>query len=239
MILSSAYEFLQLLVGVVGIFVLIYELFKNFEKIKKAYKKFKKEVCEINFAELILFGIISTFLGGLLYNIICDGTLGGSGKEPHGIKALVWGALTNLPSVIILLRANSKISILHISSQFIIYSSFLFGVTIGGWTFYDFPISGFIGIRAYLSSHNFDCVWIEGLCGLLWSTLIGFCGFFCLQICRLSLGLRHNLHLSIAEFIIEILTTVIITSLSIVCFVIVFGCNSQFDTARGVIAQSH
>jgi hypothetical protein len=229
-------DFLKLFIGITTILGFVYKLLFDFKKLKEAYCLFKKEVCQVRFPEIVLYGIFSAFLGGLFYNLVFHGNLGGTGQEPHGLSALFWGATANVFSFLILILINKRISNIPWRRQIFIYGAFLLGITLGGWTYYDLPLAGHVGFRSLIENKLNGCIGVEGMIALLWSGIIGTFGFAFLYIAKLCFGQKYEMNFSFAGLVMAIITTIIVTTLAIMCFVVVFPCLPQFNSARGIIA---
>jgi hypothetical protein len=203
---------------------------------------------ELNFYQLAFWAIAASLVGGLLWGLvnglnvkwrfINGAPLGGSGNEPHKLSAVLWSMVTIFPLLSTLILLNVHYSFVDFGQQLATYAAFYAGCALGSWCFYDFPISGTIGIRDYLekrrqSSRGVTEVWL----GFLWPLLVAVPAFGLLWLTRIVLDpSKVGFWSSLVTFLAQVGTVVILTGLSVVAFLLTLPLNSRFDSARGIIA---
>lgn len=142
---------------------------------------------EYFFYVIFFWAVVSSLLGGLLWNVAFNGTLGGSQSEPHSIAAIIWPIATNLPVVVTLIVLNRKY-LLKIPNQVKLYVVFLAGMVVGSLIFYDLPIYGNSGFRQYFETRNMSFAEKEFWLVLIWSSLLTIPGFLLVGLTNLLLS---------------------------------------------------
>jgi hypothetical protein len=187
------------------------------------------------FYELWFWGIVSAAFGGILWGFLWKQSIGGPGNEPHGIWAILWPLFTILPGLLVLAILNWKYQFLPWKIYCMSLIPWIVGTMIGSWIFYNLPINGFIGFREYIQSSSTELQ--EFWLAIIWSTLISFPAFLCLTIFQFR---RSNFSAAIKRLWSSLIQpsglTVVITTLAVGLFLLVYPDQTKFDQARGIVA---
>ncbi|MBM9616591.1 hypothetical protein JWJ90_20195 [Desulfobulbus rhabdoformis] len=187
------------------------------------------------FYELCFWGIVSALIGGFIWGLFWEQSIGGAGREPHGIWAILWAFVTNLPGLLVLVALNRKYHFLLWKERLLPCAAWLSGIVIGAWVFYDLPLAGFNGFREFFLNNSFDLaeLWLV----IIWSALVAIPAFFFFAVSKRS---RNNTPFSLTVFWAGVVRpsglTVLVTTLVVGAFMIVYPDQSQLSQARGVLA---
>ena len=172
---------------------------------------------DLNFYFLLVWGVVAAIVGGVLWAIaqrVCpslmfvgvDSTQAGEAfqtlrwaTEPHGIAAIVWAVVTNLPMVILLIIIARRFSLISVRDAVIVSLCMLFAVSIGSLLFYDIPLYGYDGFRSLISSMNLGYWEREIYIALLWSGLLSILAFGLVYIVS-RLGMIPSLPVSFRHY---------------------------------------
>ena len=86
---------------------------------------------------LFSVGACSSILGGAIWGALRK-NLGDKG-EPHGIKAIYWSIVTNVPTIGFFTRIGRKVFTAPVITLSILSIATLIGFSFGSWFFYSFP----------------------------------------------------------------------------------------------------
>lgn len=216
---------------------------------------------DFDFFILFFWAIIAAFLGGLPYNILVmirnskedkedqvlddelterdkkDQVLGGEDNEPKGLYAALWGFLTNLPTVLILIFLNISYDFLVIQHQFLLSTGFLLGVTVGSAVFYDSALNANKGIRKRFDKEAIPSfVKREIYLAFIWSAFLSL-GFLFLAIARfVYIPGPINVGFSLLIVLLQTVFCIMLTTTSVASFVFLFPSYKRYETARGIVA---
>lgn len=185
---------------------------------------------------IFLLAIGTAVVGGIVWNTIFRGTLGGR-LEPHGSYAMLWAFITNFPSVITLVLLNVKYRYLQQKDQLVLYSAYLVGLTMGSYVFYDIPLAGTVGVRWYLDALNVSPVSKEIVLVLTWSSLLSL-GFMLLAAVKVLLVPPSRI---IPDLVLpclkQIALCISVTTLAVIVFLLPFQSRvEELEAARGIVA---
>jgi hypothetical protein len=194
---------------------------------------------------VVIFAAAATTVGGILWNLLCHVMvrmghcewhyyMGGSGNEPHGMHAFIWGSLTLTPVALfaILFTQREKIpdwpAVLNwLGAKYLLCIS-LYGVLggLGAHLFYDF------GLRPGIEAAKLGGDLQELIIVVLWAgilsaaTYLAFPGSW-LVLRKPDMPFRSMLQIPFAVFL---------SFFAILFFLSVFDFTPMFDMLRGLAA---
>ncbi len=234
--MQSASDPLRLLSAVAGICGLLFSILRVTDEVKKALDAagIARQSRSTTFYELWFWAFISAVVGGFAWALIWRQSIGGTGKEPHGIHAVVWAVSVALPIVVALFVVNWKYKILQplsLAGPVILWA---LGSGLGASAFYDLPIAHTRGFRdAVLASATpYTEFWLV----LSWSTIIAAPAFIGFAIGGWLSTPRTNRPRMLRTLILPFIVVVVVTTLAVACFLLVYGDQTRFEQARGVVA---
>lgn len=160
-------------------------------------------------------------------------TLGGS-KEPHGLAALLWPLVTNLPTAVLILALSSTYHLLSLRIGTIVSAILLVGLMIASLMFYDIPVSGLRGVRLYIEAKQLGYVTTEMLLVVVWSALLALIPFSAMHVAN-RMGWISGPGASLAATGLAIGVTVVLTAFVVGFFVAGYPIQ-KYEAARGVLA---
>ncbi len=160
-------------------------------------------------------------------------SLGGS-REPHGLAAVLWPIVTNLPIAVLLVLVAWRYALIPVHDAAFISLILLFSLSVGSLMFYDSPIAEFRGFRCFLDTKGFSYKELEVYLVLIWSFMLATFAFGAIYGSS-KLGLFPSLSLSIIDLFVAIGLLVGVTIFTVGFFIAGYP-NPAFESARGVVA---
>jgi hypothetical protein len=261
-------ETLEVLGGIIGIvasFLGIIQFTITYKREIDSWIESAKLPSEVNFYFLLLWGLVASSVGGILWIIVnrlneiyhfmgSSPYSGGNQSEPHGTAAILWPAITITPLIITIFLLNgryafTKVSEQHLLSMLLLNRStynkgfntvlmllaFLLGATVGSILFYDIPIFSSIGFRNYFDSRQTPYLIKEFFLVLIWSFLLSMLGFLFAYIAHRLLTPQSINPIRVSTLIKQVGLCVGLTTLA-VALCLLFPDRERFDTARGIVA---
>jgi len=227
-------ELLSLSADVLGIFGFVFFI-KN--QIDGAISNLRLPQ-QLDFYFLFFWAFVAAILGGFVWNIFVRLTkqwafLGGK-YEPHGLTAILWPIVTNIPVAIVLISLNIAYLFIEFRTQVLLYSVFLLGLTMGAKIFYDTPIKGSRGFRNHFEAKKMPFFWKEFWLVLIWSALLSL-GFL-LSNGIILLTTQRDLWEVFINFLKQTGLCIGLTSLAVIFFLLAFPEQPRMETARGIVA---
>lgn len=185
----------------------------------------------VHIMALVILAFIGGGVGGAIWSNFWH-ALGGS-TEPHGLAAIIWPLVTNLP-ILLLFALFQKTRFARFKVDYFDASIFLVGLMAASWVFYDFPFSQTMGFRSTIEGFSWSFFQKESVLVLIWTGCLLLGAFLPSLILRISAG-SFGAKKSIIVFIIQTLLVVVPTSLVVVVFVNIYP-GGEFETARGILA---
>jgi hypothetical protein len=227
--MEFTFRFFGFISSLIGIGAFVYGFFKWFFNQQSTPSLF------------IICAVSASIIEGLFWNILCKLKgwpyhMGGSGNEPHGFHAFIWGIITICPVIFLALLANRKpylvnwISFLKwiLSTDFLLI--ILYGVFAGfsAVAFYD------LGIRNFIESMHLGYAKQEMTIVLLWSSIISLSAYLSfLLLCFFPKIFFNNIG-DIFLPLLQIPFSVILSLLAVLFFLCVAPYVPGSDQLRGL-----
>lgn len=183
---------------------------------------------------IVLLALVGGLLGGAIWQFFWR-SLGGATGEPHGIAALLWPVVTNAPTILLLWlwqRTGLALRAVRVDAHDVLV--FLIGLALASWFFYDFPVSGGIGLRHLVYAFPGSFFQREAVLVMLWTSSLALGGFLPLLVRRLWMAKRDTRR-SLSFLLRQLALVVGPTSLVVIIFVNIFPSDS-YESARGILA---
>lgn len=184
---------------------------------------------------LVFLGILlAPFTGATLWQGICrflgwSYYLGGTGNEPHGLHAFIWGATTNGPIILFALIGALPYSLPSLGSLkvwFLVILTYTSFNGMAGVVFYD------SGIRSAVERYDFGYALQELIIILTWSAIIAVASALSLLVTyRVSKSLIH-----LGSVTGLIVLPILFCMAAFIAFFLLFPPESTSDWVRGIFA---
>ncbi len=240
---------IEMVIGVIGTLSFLFMMKTTVDTALAAIKAPEK----LNFYFLFFWTLAAALLGGLLWagcqqllpsitaysacleltESVPRLTLGGS-REPHGLAALLWPIVTNLPIAILLVLIAWRYALIPVHDAAIFSLVLLASLSVASLIFYDLPIFGFRGFRCYFDAKGYSYKELEMIMVLIWSFLFATISFGALYGSS-KFGLFPALSLSIKDCSVAIVLLVGVTIFSVGFFIAGYP-HPVFESGRGVVA---
>lgn len=196
---------------------------------------------------LCFWSAVAAAVGGVLWNLLNrlnqvhafmgqSAFVGGMGSEPHGLAVVIWALANTLPVVCTLVILGSTYGFLNVRREAVFAAAFLVGIVVASLIFYDFPLKGHRGFRECLRVTSLSFVSREFCLALIWSSILAVGGFGARLLFRLAFD-RMSKQLPVTPlFVVPSGITIVLTTLSVLLFILVFPDEPRFETARGIVA---
>src|SRR5260370_26429997 len=183
----------------------------------------------LHMATIILLAFIGGVLGGAIWTFFWS-RLGGA-IEPHGITAITWPVITNLPNMLLIWLCY-RIGIGRLKFDYYDASSFLIGLSIASWAFYYFLLPQGEGFRRMIYKLPWSFFQKESVLVVIWTVWLCLGGFLPLLIRRILVR-KLSTKKVILLFIIQSSLVIVPTSLAVIIFVNRFP-SEEYESARGL-----
>ena len=180
---------------------------------------------------VVLLALVASFVGGAFWFFFFKG-LGGS-TEPHGIASILWPLVTNLPSVLLFFLFQ-RTPFSRLRADYFDAITFLLGLIVASWFFYDYPFVGSTGCRNTIHAFGWSFFQEEAVLVLLWSGCLSVGAFLPSLLRRLTEDISDAARAA-GVFALQCLLVIVPTSIVTVVFVD-YSPTPEYETARGILA---
>jgi hypothetical protein len=191
-----------------------------------------------NFSVLFFWAFVLAVAGGLPEILLFRGRfLGGTGKEPTGEHAYMWGSLSNAPLAAGLVAIGFAYQIGSVQKQATIGIFFLIGVTFASALVYNVRFRGVTSVREILKTTNTGYFVQEFWLATAWSASIAALGFGFAWVAR-SVWWPWTVtdyHLAVV-FVVQVIAVWFLTTLAVMLCIGFLPYDQTYDPVRGVVA---
>ena len=190
-------------------------------------------------ALFLVCAVAAPVIGGLVWNVLCKLKdwpyhMGGSGNEPHGWHAFIWGVITIFPVIFLGVLVGRNLQINNwslllkwlVSTDVLLIMLYTIFSGLGAIAFYD------SGIRRFIETMKLGYAKQEIAIVLLWSAIMSTTSYLAYLV-FISL---HNTIRTTVMLSIQIPFAVLLSALAVLLFLCVAPYTQAFDQFRGFAA---